>query len=106
MSKVLWFCGVFALILGLQAAGFSFSSQAGAPAVPAVTSVDRARGPVAATELAAGGPAAAATPVSAPADGGLCGGKVCTADQFCCGPPACGHCAYRMAGPVCPTACP
>jgi len=36
----------------------------------------------------------------------LCGGKMCTAGQFCCGPPACGRCAYPMAGPRCPGVCP
>jgi hypothetical protein len=36
----------------------------------------------------------------------LCGGKVCRADQFCCGPSECGHCASRMTGPRCPTSCP
>jgi hypothetical protein len=46
-----------------------------------------------------------------PADGGrpdapLCGGKACPAGQFCCGPPECGHCAYPMAGPHCPSVCP
>jgi hypothetical protein len=46
-----------------------------------------------------------------PADGGrpdepLCGGKVCAAGQFCCGPPECGRCAYPMAGPRCPSVCP
>ena len=35
----------------------------------------------------------------------LCGGKVCPAGQFCCGPPACGRCAYPMAGPRCPSVC-
>src|SRR4051812_10763968 len=35
-----------------------------------------------------------------------CGGKVCRADQFCCGPPECGHCASRMTGPRCPASCP
>ena len=39
-------------------------------------------------------------------EGSLCGGKVCRADQFCCGPPECGHCASRMTGPRCPTSCP
>jgi len=36
----------------------------------------------------------------------LCGGKLCAAGQFCCGPPACGRCAYPMAGPRCPGVCP
>jgi hypothetical protein len=36
----------------------------------------------------------------------LCGGKICTAGQFCCGPPECGRCAYPMAGPRCPGVCP
>lgn len=39
-------------------------------------------------------------------DSSLCGGKVCRADQFCCGPPECGHCARRLTGPRCPTSCP
>jgi hypothetical protein len=53
-------------------------------------------------------PAGGDTPVAA-ADGAgptLCGGKVCKEDQFCCGPPACGYCASKMAGPACPTKCP
>lgn len=36
----------------------------------------------------------------------LCGGKMCAAGQFCCGPPECGRCAYPMAGPRCPGVCP
>jgi hypothetical protein len=36
----------------------------------------------------------------------LCGGKLCAAGQFCCGPPACGRCAWPMAGPRCPGVCP
>ena len=36
----------------------------------------------------------------------LCGGDVCAAGQFCCGPPACGHCANRLTGPRCPAVCP
>jgi hypothetical protein len=57
---------------------------------------------------ASGQPAGDETPVAA-ADGAgstLCGGKVCKEDQFCCGPPACGYCASKMAGPACPTKCP
>jgi hypothetical protein len=53
-------------------------------------------------------PAGTDVPVAA-ADGAgptLCGGKVCKEDQFCCGPPACGYCASKMAGPACPTKCP
>ena len=42
----------------------------------------------------------------APEDNSLCGGKVCRADQFCCGPPECGHCTSRLSGPRCPTSCP
>ena len=42
----------------------------------------------------------------AEADQPLCGGQLCRAGQFCCGPPACGHCAYPMAGPRCPGTCP
>jgi hypothetical protein len=41
-----------------------------------------------------------------PEDNSLCGGNVCRADQFCCGPPECGHCASRLTGPRCPTSCP
>ena len=36
----------------------------------------------------------------------LCGGKLCAAGQFCCGPHECGRCAYPMAGPRCPGVCP
>lgn len=36
----------------------------------------------------------------------LCGGEVCAAGQFCCGPPECGHCANRLTGPRCPAVCP
>jgi hypothetical protein len=53
-------------------------------------------------------PASADVPV-ATADGAgptLCGGKACKEDQFCCGPPACGHCANKLMGPECPTKCP
>jgi hypothetical protein len=60
--------------------------------------------------------AAAPANVPAPADvavaaaddaaSALCGGKVCKEDQFCCGPPACGHCANKLTGPECPTKCP
>jgi hypothetical protein len=39
------------------------------------------------------------------ADGGLCNGQVCAADQFCCGPPACGYCARILQGPNCATTC-
>ncbi|HXU64109.1 MAG TPA: hypothetical protein VN962_20560 [Polyangia bacterium] len=39
-------------------------------------------------------------------DGVLCGGKVCAANQFCCGPPECGRCASRLTGPRCPASCP
>jgi hypothetical protein len=40
------------------------------------------------------------------ADGSLCGGKTCAPDQFCCGPPECGRCTSRAAGPRCPNSCP
>jgi hypothetical protein len=40
------------------------------------------------------------------ADQPLCGGQLCRVGQFCCGPPACGRCAYPMAGPHCPGTCP
>jgi hypothetical protein len=36
----------------------------------------------------------------------LCGGTVCRPDQFCCGPPACGHCVSALRGPRCPKTCP
>ena len=39
------------------------------------------------------------------ADQPLCGGQLCRVGQFCCGPPACGRCAYPMAGPHCPGTC-
>ena len=42
---------------------------------------------------------------ASPGSQSLCGGKVCRADQFCCGPPECGHCASRMTGPRCPATC-
>jgi hypothetical protein len=50
------------------------------------------------------------TPVSdpPPADAkkaSLCGGAVCRPDQFCCGPPACGHCVSALRGPRCPSTC-
>ena len=35
----------------------------------------------------------------------LCGGTVCRPDQFCCGPPACGHCVSALRGPRCPNTC-
>ena len=35
----------------------------------------------------------------------VCGGKVCRPGQFCCGPAACGRCAYPLAGPRCPSTC-
>ena len=38
-------------------------------------------------------------------DGGLCNGQICAADQFCCGPPACGYCARILQGPNCATTC-
>ncbi len=45
-------------------------------------------------------------PDATPNDRVPCGGKLCAADQFCCGPPECGHCASRMTGPRCPSTCP
>jgi hypothetical protein len=46
------------------------------------------------------------TPADAKADGTTrCGGEACAAGQFCCGPPACGHCANRLTGPRCPATC-
>jgi hypothetical protein len=38
--------------------------------------------------------------------GGLCGNRACGSDEFCCGPPACGHCAKVLTGPNCPATCP
>jgi hypothetical protein len=35
----------------------------------------------------------------------LCGGKVCTADQACCGPLSCGHCINKLSGQYCPAQC-
>jgi hypothetical protein len=35
----------------------------------------------------------------------LCGGMACRADQFCCGPPACGRCVSELRGPRCPKTC-
>jgi len=37
--------------------------------------------------------------------GTTCGGRVCTSDQFCCGPPDCGYCANILTGPNCQQAC-
>jgi hypothetical protein len=85
MSRGLWLGGVAALIFAI---GLSFHSRAGAESGANAPVVEQPATPVAAT------------------DAGLCGGKVCNPDQFCCGPPACGHCAYKMAGPVCPKTCP
>jgi hypothetical protein len=60
----------------------------------------------------AGAPEHPTTPagLAAAADGSakeppLCGGKVCRPDQFCCGPPECGHCASKLTGPNCPKTC-
>ena len=64
---------------------------------PAVAAAEPASQPAAADVAVAA--ADAAGPV-------LCGGKVCKEDQFCCGPPACGHCANKLTGPECPTKCP
>jgi hypothetical protein len=36
----------------------------------------------------------------------LCGGGQCKPDQFCCGPPECGICTNKAAGPHCPKTCP
>jgi hypothetical protein len=35
----------------------------------------------------------------------LCGGKVCTADEVCCGPAECGGCINKLTGPNCPSQC-
>lgn len=35
----------------------------------------------------------------------LCSGQPCGPDEFCCGPPDCGHCVNVNQGPVCPTLC-
>jgi hypothetical protein len=37
--------------------------------------------------------------------GDLCGGQICGANEFCCGPPACGSCRNILTGPNCPTSC-
>lgn len=42
-------------------------------------------------------------------DGGVavsCGGAVCGADDFCCGPPSCGFCANKLSGVHCVATCP
>jgi hypothetical protein len=45
-----------------------------------------------------------ATPVDATATS-LCGGKVCAADEDCCGPAECGRCIKKLTGPNCPSQC-
>ena len=35
----------------------------------------------------------------------LCGGKVCAANEVCCGPAECGRCINRLTGPYCPSEC-
>jgi hypothetical protein len=43
-----------------------------------------------------------------PNDGGtetLCGGKVCGANEVCCGPHECGRCIEALTGPYCPSIC-
>ena len=35
----------------------------------------------------------------------LCGGKVCAADEDCCGPAECGRCIKKLTGPYCPSQC-
>jgi hypothetical protein len=54
---------------------------------------------------AAGGTAGSGGGAGAGSDGGLCNGQICAADQFCCGPPACGYCARILQGPNCATTC-
>lgn len=51
-------------------------------------------------------PLASADAPAADAKDALCGGIVCRPDQFCCGPPACGHCVSALRGPRCPKTCP
>ncbi len=38
--------------------------------------------------------------------GVVCGGEICGAGEFCCGPPECGFCAGLLTGPLCPETCP
>jgi hypothetical protein len=35
----------------------------------------------------------------------VCGGKTCSDDEFCCGPPECGVCRNKLTGPACPSTC-
>jgi len=70
------------------------------PPAAADAPADASRRPPADLRWTARGPDATS------ADGALCGGKVCAANQFCCGPPECGHCASRLTGPRCPASCP
>jgi len=39
-------------------------------------------------------------------DAARCGTRACANDEFCCGPPACGHCAKLLTEPNCPATCP
>lgn len=39
------------------------------------------------------------------APSGACGGKICTADQRCCGPAECGVCISKVSGAFCPNMC-
>jgi hypothetical protein len=54
----------------------------------------------------AGAAAGSQSPPPQASNGPSCGGKVCRADQFCCGPPECGHCAAVLSGRRCPATCP
>src|SRR3954447_9313793 len=56
------------------------------------------------TAFAESTPVNDAPPADAKKDS-LCGGTVCRPDQFCCGPPACGHCVSALRGPRCPNTC-
>jgi hypothetical protein len=50
-------------------------------------------------DAGAGGQAAGGEP------GQTCAGKVCTSDQVCCGPAACGFCVSKLSGIACPAVC-
>ena len=52
------------------------------------------------------GGAGAGGQASGGAVGQLCGGKVCGADQRCCGPASCGTCIPSTSGRGCPAQCP
>jgi hypothetical protein len=52
-----------------------------------------------------GGAGSGGTGGSAGSSGQSCGGDVCGADEFCCGPAECGWCANNQTGPFCPETC-